>query len=108
MSVQPPVGVIGTGLMGEVFARRLAGAGFGVVGFDIDPAKSARLKAFGVQPAAAIADVVRAARVIVLAVFNTDQVEQVVEQDILPAIRRQTGTPGKVVLGTSTCDPDRV
>jgi 3-hydroxyisobutyrate dehydrogenase-like beta-hydroxyacid dehydrogenase len=108
MSFEPPVGVIGTGLMGEVFARRLAGAGFSVIGYDIDPAKSARLKEFGAQPAASIADVVRAARVIVLAVFNTDQVEQVVEQEILPAIRRQAGTADKVVLCTSTCDPDRV
>jgi 2-hydroxy-3-oxopropionate reductase len=108
MSLEPPVGVIGTGLMGEVFARRLAGAGVGVVGYDIDPAKSARLKEFGAQPAAAIADLVRAARVIVLAVFNTDQVEQVVEQEILPAIRQQAGTPDKVVLCASTCDPDRV
>jgi putative dehydrogenase len=108
MSIEPPVGVIGTGLMGEVFARRLAGASFSVVGYDIDPAKSARLKDFGAQAAASIADVVRAARVIVLAVFNTDQVEQVVEQEILPAIRQQTGAPDKVVLCTSTCDPDRV
>ena len=108
MSFEPPVGVIGTGLMGEVFARRLAGAGFSVIGYDIDPAKSARLNEFGAQPALSIADVVRAARVIVLAVFNTDQVEQVVEQEILPAIRRQAGTPDKIVLCTSTCDPDRV
>jgi 3-hydroxyisobutyrate dehydrogenase-like beta-hydroxyacid dehydrogenase len=108
MSSEPPVGVIGTGLMGEVFARRLAGAGFGVVGFDIDPAKSARLKEFGAQPAASIPELVTAARVIVLAVFNTDQVEQVVEQEILPAIRQQAGKSDKVVLCTSTCDPDRV
>jgi 3-hydroxyisobutyrate dehydrogenase-like beta-hydroxyacid dehydrogenase len=108
MSFEPPVGIIGTGLMGEVFARRLAGAGFSVVGFDIDQAKSARLKEFGAHPAASIADLVRAARVIVLAVFNTDQVEEVVEQEILPAIRQQTGPADKVVLCTSTCDPDRV
>jgi 3-hydroxyisobutyrate dehydrogenase-like beta-hydroxyacid dehydrogenase len=108
MSSEPPVGVIGTGLMGEVFARRLAGAGFGVVGFDIDPAKSARLKEFGAQPAASIPELVRAARVIVLAVFNTDQVEQVVEQEVLPAIRQQASKSDKVVLCTSTCDPDRV
>jgi 3-hydroxyisobutyrate dehydrogenase-like beta-hydroxyacid dehydrogenase len=37
MSAEPPVGVIGIGLMGEVFARRLVSAGFSVVGFDIDP-----------------------------------------------------------------------
>src|SRR6202000_833836 len=82
--------------------------GFGVVGFDIDPAKSARLKEFGAQPAASIADVVSAARVIVLAGFNTDQIEPVVEREIIPAIRQQREAPDKVVLCTSTCDPDRV
>ncbi len=108
MSFEPPVGVIGVGLMGEVFARRLVGAGFSVVGFDVDAAKSARLHAFGAHAAASIADLTRAARVIVLAVFNTDQVEQVVEQEILPLVGQQAGKPGKVVLCTSTCDPDRV
>ena len=34
------VGVIGLGLMGEVLAGRLMAAGFGVKGYDIDPAKS--------------------------------------------------------------------
>src|ERR1700692_3510530 len=108
MSFEPPVGVIGTGLMGEVFARRLASAGFSVIGFDIDPAKSARLKEFGARPAAAIADIARAARVIVLAVFNTDQVEAVIEQEILPVLGERSGRSDKVVLCTSTCDPDRV
>jgi 3-hydroxyisobutyrate dehydrogenase-like beta-hydroxyacid dehydrogenase len=105
MSFEPPVGVIGIGLMGEVFARRLVGAGLGVVGFDIDPAKAARLREFGAQAAGSIADLVRAARVIVLAVFNTDQVEQVVEREILPLLGKESG---KIVLCTSTCDPDRV
>ena len=64
MSFEQPIGVIGTGLMGEVFARRFVGAGFGVVGFDVDPAKAARLRAFGGHAAGTIADVVRAANVI--------------------------------------------
>ena len=108
MSFERPVGVIGTGLMGEVFARRLAGAGWGVVGYDVDPAKSARLREFGGHAAGSIADVVRAATVIVLSVFNTDQVEEVVEREILPLVEQGAGNPGKIVLCTSTCDPDRV
>ena len=40
---------------------------------------------------------------IVLAVFSTDQVEDVVEKSLLPAARR-----GTIVLCTSTCDPDRI
>jgi 3-hydroxyisobutyrate dehydrogenase-like beta-hydroxyacid dehydrogenase len=40
---------------------------------------------------------------VVLAVFSTDQVEEVVEQALLPAAKA-----GTVVLCTSTCDPDRI
>jgi len=108
MSFEPPVGVIGIGLMGEVLARRLIAAGFSVVGFDIDPAKTARLAEFGARAAASIADVARAANPIVLAVFNTDQVEEVVEKQILATLGKPGSKPGKIVLCTSTCDPDRV
>jgi 3-hydroxyisobutyrate dehydrogenase-like beta-hydroxyacid dehydrogenase len=108
MSFEPPVGVIGIGLMGEVLARRLVAAGFSVVGFDIDLAKTARLAEIGARAAASIADLARAANPIVLAVFNTDQVEEVVENQILPALGKPGRKPGKIVLCTSTCDPDRV
>src|SRR5262249_38798675 len=108
MGFEPPVGVIATGLMGEVFARRLVSAGFGVVGFDIDPAKTARLMEFGARPAASIADVARAANPIVLAVFDTDQVEEGGEKEILPAPGPHGRAARKIVMCTSTCDPDRV
>jgi len=108
MSFETPVGVIGIGLMGEVFSRRLLSAGFSVVGFDIDPERTARLAELGARPAASIAEVARAANPIVLAVFDTDQVEEVVEQQILPAVGKDAREPGKIVLCTSTCDPDRV
>ena len=96
------VGVIGLGLMGEVLATRLMAAGFGVLGFDIDPAKNARLTARGGRAAASPAEVA-VCGVIALAVFSSDQVEQVVEQVLLPAV-----APGTVVFCTSTCDPDRI
>ncbi|HEY2135107.1 MAG TPA: NAD(P)-dependent oxidoreductase, partial [Xanthobacteraceae bacterium] len=105
MQRQNPVGVIGVGLMGEVLSRRLIAAGFGVVGRDVDPAKTARLAEFGARPAASIAELARAADPIVLAVFDTDQVEQVVETELLPLLAQ---TPDKIVLCTSTCDPDRI
>jgi phosphoglycerate dehydrogenase-like enzyme len=34
---QPPISIIGLGLMGEVYAKRLIDAGFAVTGYDIDP-----------------------------------------------------------------------
>ena len=79
------VGVIGLGLMGEVLAGRLMAAGFGVMGYDIDPAKNARLAERGGTAAASPAEVA-ACGVIALAVFSTDQVEEVVEKALLPAV----------------------
>ena len=96
-----PTGLIGLGLMGEVYARRLVAAGLGVVGYDVDADKNARLAAIGARTGS-LADIARDCEPIVLAVFNTDQVEEVVEQTLLPAAL------GKIVICTSTCDPDRV
>jgi 2-hydroxy-3-oxopropionate reductase len=101
MPFRTPVGVIGLGLMGEVYARRLVAAGFTVIGFDVDPAKNARLANFGAQ-AGTLADIAQKCEPIVVAVFNTEQVEDVVERALIPA------AAGKIVLITSTCDPDRI
>jgi len=101
MPLRTPVGVIGVGLMGEVYARRLVAAGFAVMGFDVDPAKSERLAQFG-GCAGTLADIAQQCEPIVVAVFNTDQVEDVVERALIPA------AAGKIVLVTSTCDPDRI
>jgi 3-hydroxyisobutyrate dehydrogenase-like beta-hydroxyacid dehydrogenase len=101
MASRIPVGVIGVGLMGEVYARRLVAAGFTVIGFDVDPAKNARLANFGAQ-AGALTDIAQNCEPIVVAVFNTEQVENVVEHALIPA------AAGKIVLVTSTCDPDRI
>jgi len=105
MTGPQPVGIIGLGLLGEALARRLRAASFPVIGFDVDAARLKALVALGGAGAASIAEVGRAARTIVLAVFDTAQVEHVVERDLL-------GAPGDgadtLVLCTSTCDPDRI
>ena len=101
MASRTPVGVIGVGLMGEVYARRLVAAGFTVIGYDVDPAKQERLTQFGAQ-AGTLADIAQKCEPIVVAVFNTEQVEDVVEHALIPA------AAGKIVLVTSTCDPDRI
>jgi 3-hydroxyisobutyrate dehydrogenase-like beta-hydroxyacid dehydrogenase len=105
MRDQPPVGLVGIGLMGQALATRLMGAGFAVLGFDIDPAKGAWLEAQGGRVAPSIAELAALANPILLAVFSTDQVEEVVDQHIVPAL-----APGRrpIVLCTSTCDPDAI
>jgi 2-hydroxy-3-oxopropionate reductase len=101
MNAPTPVGLIGLGLMGEVYARRLIAAGFAVTGFDVDAARNERLAQIGGR-AGTLAGIARDCDPIVVAVFSTDQVEDVVERALLPA------AAGKIVICTSTCDPDRV
>ena len=100
-----PVGLIGVGLMGTMFAERLLAAGIDVVGYDIVPEKNAHLAKIGGQAASSGADVARRCDVIILMVFDTDQVEDVIENDILQTVGPRSN---KIVLCSSTCDPDRI
>ena len=99
------VGVVGLGLLGQAFVSRLLGAGFEVVGFDIDRAKNIKLVERGGHPADSVGDLARRCDPLVLAVFSTDQVEDVIERELLPAVGEGSG---KVVLCASTCDPERI
>ncbi|MFN3656182.1 MAG: NAD(P)-dependent oxidoreductase [Pseudolabrys sp.] len=102
---QSPVAIIGLGLMGEVYARRLLDAGIPVIGFDVDPARRARLGEIGGRPVEMIAQLAAPSRCVIVAVFSTDQVEDVVENHLLPALGEGSG---KIVVCMSTVDPDRV
>jgi 3-hydroxyisobutyrate dehydrogenase-like beta-hydroxyacid dehydrogenase len=102
---QLPIAIIGLGLMGEVYAKRLIDAGMAVTGYDIDPARRARLDEIGGRAANSISELAKPARCIIIAVFSTDQVEDVIENHLLPALGKNSG---KVVLCMSTCDPDQV
>jgi 3-hydroxyisobutyrate dehydrogenase-like beta-hydroxyacid dehydrogenase len=101
MDKNSPVGVIGLGLMGEVYTRRLTAAGLAVIGFDVDAAKTKRIESIGGR-GGSLAEIAEQCDPIILAVFSTDQVEDVIERALLPAAQ------GKIVLCTSTCDPDRI
>ena len=100
-----PVAVIGLGLMGEVYVRRLLDARIPVIGYDIDPSKRDRLDAIGGGSVESIAELAKPARCIIIAVFSTDEVEDVIEQHLLPALGEGSK---KIVLCMSTCDPDKV
>ncbi len=101
-----PVAVVGLGLIGTSLARRLMDAGFAVRGYDIDPARVDLLMSLGGTGAATPAAAAQGAAVVVLSVFNTDQVEEVVEGARgKPSLELAAG---QAVVCTSTCDPDRV
>src|SRR5262249_60731993 len=100
-----PVGIVGIGLTGEVYAQRLIAAKIPVTGFDIDPARRARLAEIGGHPVSSVAELTKPVRCVIVAVFNTEQVEDVVGNHLLAALGDSSK---KIVLCMSTCDPDRV
>lgn len=103
-----PVGVIGTGLMGIACARRLLGAGFEVLGYDVDAGKVVQLEALGGRAARSIAEVAGTCDKVVLAVFNTEQVEQVIEGPHGLIAAAPAGAAPLLTVCVSTCDPDRI
>ena len=105
MMNKTPVGIIGTGLMGTACARRLLAAGHSVIGYDVDAAKAPAFTALGGHNSPSIAALARDCHTVVLAVFNTDQVE--VACDALLAAR-PAGLPPLTAICVSTCDPDRI
>lgn len=100
------VGVVGAGLMGTAITRRLVGAQFEVLAYDIDEKKRAAIAQLGARPLATLAEMTAACETLVLAVFTTDQVEQVVEGAGGIAQSAQGGE--RIVICTSTCDPERL
>ena len=105
MSGKQPIGIIGIGLMGMACARRMRAAGFDLLGYDVDAKKIATLVKLGGKPAQSVTEIAQNCHKVVLAVFNTDQVEETVDALVanLPA-----GKPPIIVLCVSTCDPDRI
>jgi 3-hydroxyisobutyrate dehydrogenase-like beta-hydroxyacid dehydrogenase len=108
MSVMQHVALIGLGLLGSAIAGRLAAAGYQVHGHDVD---GARREAFGGQgrlAAESLSQAVKPCDTVVLAVFDTAQVEAVTEgEGGLASLARATGRRLTVIC-TSTCDPDRI
>ena len=100
-----PLAIVGLGLTGEVYAQRLIDAGLPVIGFDIDPAPPRAAGRHRRRAVASIAELAAPARGILIAVFNTAQVEDVIENHLLPALGEGSG---KIVVVMSTCDPDQV
>ena len=74
MSV-PVVGIIGLGLMGEAFTRRLIEAGYPVAGYDIVREKVAAAAARGLQACNSPSEVASAADVILMSVTTTAAME---------------------------------
>jgi len=103
MPASSSVGVIGLGLIGTSLAQRLLQAGFSVAGYDVAADRRDLLSRHGGIACALAQEVGERCKTIVLAVFNTDQVESVLEAPDGACLGQQ-----HLVICTSTCDPDRI
>ena len=74
-----PIGVLGLGLIGSALSRRLRDRGVPVIGYDRDPAKIAALESIGVTGGSSPAEVASRSTQVLVAVFDTSQLEDVVE-----------------------------
>lgn len=107
VSAAARIGFIGLGVMGEPMCRNLARkSGIGVSGFDRDPAPLQRLAAFGVVPAATLADMAANCDIIFLALPSGAHVEAVCGGD--SGLLAHAGARHIIVdLGTSPVDLTR-
>jgi len=94
-------GLIGLGLMGTAFARRLRAAGWEVTGFDVAPACRSRAKKLGVRIARNHAAVFTACDRVLLSLPTLRETEFVL-RDARPALR-----PGHLILDTTTGEPEQ-
>jgi 3-hydroxyisobutyrate dehydrogenase len=97
-----PIGVVGLGLMGQSLIKRLDDAALRVLGFDINPEQIEKL---GQHRAASLAKMAGSCDKVLLAVFNTAQVQETLfGNDGLFAFAKEP----MVVICTSTCDPGEI
>jgi 3-hydroxyisobutyrate dehydrogenase-like beta-hydroxyacid dehydrogenase len=99
------VGVIGLGLVGSAIAARLGAAGYAVSGYDIRGEALAALQKTGATPLASPRAVAAAAPIVLLAVFDTDQVETAAEGE--DGITGAEPKPA-YVINLATADPARI
>lgn len=92
------IGIIGLGLVGMALAQRLVEAGEAVIGHDPDPARAAMLPG---RVAGTPAEVLAACEVVILAVYDADQVEQVLSG-------AEPRSRGVTCICVTTCTPARI
>lgn len=97
-----PVGVVGLGLVGTALGARLARAGFGVLGHDRREEAGAAWRGSGGDVATSLRDLGARCACVVLAVFDTAGVLEVVEG----AGGLLEGGATKTIVDCSTGDPD--
>ncbi len=103
MQPNTPVGIIGLGLMGTALSERLIEADVPLIGFDIEPARRANLKAAGGMVATSVRELASRSATIIIAVYSGEQVEA-----LFGDLENAAGPARPIVICTTTCGPDEM
>ena len=104
--VMPPnqrVGIIGLGLIGSALSERLIDADMSVIGFDIDAVRCEKLRASGGVVAASVRELAGQCGIIIVAVYNGEQVEILFDE-----LAGDADSAKPIVVCTTTCAPDEI
>lgn len=94
------VGIVGLGLLGAALAQRALAGGFGVVGFDVDPARCENLERLGGTAAASARDAATQCRRLLLVLPHDG-----VSREVLAAIG-DVLTAEQIICDATTGDPE--
>ena len=102
----PHIGLVGLGLVGTALAKRLSLAGYGCIGFDINPVAMKVFESSGFEVATSVASLLEKTNTLVVAVFDTKGVLDLVSQitQHRPDAHQVPSEP-LVLIDCSTGDP---
>ncbi len=96
------IGVVGLGLMGQSFVKRLDDAKIKVLGYDVHPKA---IESFGQHRFSTLSELSASCQTMILAVFNSKQVEEALFSE--NGLLKYAQNPLHIIC-TSTCDPNEM
>src|SRR4051812_42361369 len=105
MTVERSVGLVGLGLVGQALGKRLCAQGWRTIGFDVRAEACDAFKAAGGEVVNSLADLGRSCSEVVLAVFDTRGVIDVLEA---PGALLDAGHRVEGVIDCSTGSPEEL
>ena len=100
--MKPIIGIIGLGIMGSAMAEALIGAGYSVVGYDVNSTSRRRLKSAGGSSLSSCAAVASRADVLITSLPSVAALDDVVDKIAPACATKNKAKPGVIVIETST------
>ena len=100
--MKPVIGIIGLGIMGSAMAEALIGAGYSVVGYDVNSTSRRRLKSTGGSSLSSCAAVASRADVLITSLPSVAALDDVVDKIAAACATKNKAKPGVIVIETST------